>query len=69
MDDFQKFSKDSRAHFIEIGSSPLPKIQKNHSHKFDKEISCLIEADRFLILKHDDSIFIFHDISEEEGNR
>lgn len=69
MDDFQKFCKDSRAHFIEIGSSPLPKSQKDHSPKFDKEISCLIEADRFLVLNQDDSIFIFHDISEEEGNR
>lgn len=52
-----------------MGDSPNNLVQKPKYHKFDQEISKLIEDDRFLILKREDSIFIFHDISEEEGNR
>jgi len=73
LDDFVRssvFSKDSKAHFIEIGSSPLYPSPKNDGlRKFEKNISNLIESERFLLLSQENSLFVFHNISEEEGNR
>lgn len=69
-DDFRNFSKESKAFFIEIGNSPTgQKKKEDNLTNFEKNVSNLIESDRFLILDQENSLFIFHNISEEEGNR
>lgn len=70
LEDFHYFSKESKAFFVEIGNPQMDQKRKEKKlNNFEKKIGNLIESERFLILDHENSLFIFHNISEDEGNR